>query len=304
MPSVSRYEFCVLFSRFGLEAGDVLPTIAIGVLLVPGTACWRLHGSGVQFFLPPTDLFCIVQGQYVQLLVQLRSQQHLREEKAGLSLLGSRGVQLHAEGANNKREEQLRRACARLELELGIALGRWLQPVCLYEVCCRSVALPVPPPGWPVCALATCSLTWPLAICDVLAWQLNCMLPCWLARCLAGPASLFWPTNSLPTVRPRVLQTRAGDDVLTSDLVALPVVLLLAGEREEWVSGHEQYDAALREVATMVCRDEERTIQVCCCCGCCCFAAVVVASLLLLLLCCLLHCVCKVYNRNAATAAP
>ena len=63
------------------------------------------------------------QGRYVELLVQLRSQQQLRKEKAGLSLLGRQGVELHAEGANSKREDQLQKACANLERELGIPLG-------------------------------------------------------------------------------------------------------------------------------------------------------------------------------------
>ena len=78
-------------------------------------------------YVPSTEAFCpwalLLQAKYVELLVQLRSQQQLRQEKAGLSLLGSQGVQLHAEGSNSKREEQLQKACAKLEQDLGIRLG-------------------------------------------------------------------------------------------------------------------------------------------------------------------------------------
>lgn len=68
-------------------------------------------------------LFPWVQAKYVAQLVQLRSQQGMRKGKAGLSLLGNQGVQLHAEGANSKREEQLQTTCARWETKLGIQLG-------------------------------------------------------------------------------------------------------------------------------------------------------------------------------------
>ena len=47
----------------------------------------------------------------------------MRKGKAGISLLGTQGVQLHAEGANSKREEQLQTTCARWETRLGIPLG-------------------------------------------------------------------------------------------------------------------------------------------------------------------------------------
>ncbi len=71
----------------------------------------------------PAFLRACVQARYVELLVQLRSQLQLRKEKAGLSLMGSQGVQLHAEGGNDQREKQLRKGCATLEEKLQIPLG-------------------------------------------------------------------------------------------------------------------------------------------------------------------------------------
>lgn len=66
-----------------------------------------------------------VQARYVELLLQLRSQVKLRKQKAGLSLMGSQGLELHAEGSNDKREKRLQEACAKLEAdpELNIPLG-------------------------------------------------------------------------------------------------------------------------------------------------------------------------------------
>ena len=41
----------------------------------------------------------------------------------------------------------------------------------------------------------------------------------------------------------------------------LPTLAQFAGERENWRPGHERYDAALRELAAKVCREEECTVQ-------------------------------------------
>lgn len=86
-------------------------------IVLHGCALLRSHAC------PPARLPPCVQARYVELLVQLRSQQRLRMEKAGLSLLGSQGVQLHAEGGNDAREKQLRKGCAKLEEKLSISLG-------------------------------------------------------------------------------------------------------------------------------------------------------------------------------------
>lgn len=69
-----------------------------------------------------------LQAQYVQLLLQLRSQQQLRIQKAGLSLLGPQGLQFYAEGGNNRRAAQLQRACANLEMDLNMTRAVPLPP--------------------------------------------------------------------------------------------------------------------------------------------------------------------------------
>ena len=80
-----------------------------------------------------------LQAQYVQLLLQLRLQQQLHIQKAGLSLQGPQGLQLYAEGGNHRRAAQLQRACAKLEMDLNIPLGAcWPARPCHYS--------------WPACS--------------------------------------------------------------------------------------------------------------------------------------------------------
>jgi hypothetical protein len=78
-----------------------------------------------------------MQARYAEQLVQLQCQQELRKQKDGLSLLqrGARGADMHAEGSDAKREEQLQRACVKLEHKLGISLGAPL-PI---SACCKLV---------------------------------------------------------------------------------------------------------------------------------------------------------------------
>ena len=65
----------------------------------------------------------LLQARYVQLRMQLSSQEQLRQQKAGLSLLGPRSLELHAEGNNAERETKLRMACIKLATKLGLGLS-------------------------------------------------------------------------------------------------------------------------------------------------------------------------------------
>lgn len=97
------------------------------VLLVPVCslaalyAGWPLH---CPVHLPSHQLVVAsLQARYVEKLAQYTSQVELRQQKMGLSLLRGRGVDLHAEGGNNKREEELLRACIKHEIKLNIGVG-------------------------------------------------------------------------------------------------------------------------------------------------------------------------------------
>ena len=62
----------------------------------------------------------------MEALVALRSQEALRREKTGLSLLlaGSLGVQVHSAGSDDKKLLQRRSKVAKLELQLNIPMGK------------------------------------------------------------------------------------------------------------------------------------------------------------------------------------
>ena len=69
----------------------------------------------------------------MEALVALRSQEALRREKTGLSLLlaGSLGVQVHSAGSDDKKLLQRRSKVAKLELQLDIPMGK----LCAAECC-------------------------------------------------------------------------------------------------------------------------------------------------------------------------
>lgn len=126
----------------------------------------QLIGCDPLHFLPtlPASVPTQVQARYVELLVQIRSQARLRQEKAGLSLMGAQGVQLHAEGGNDARERRLQKACAALETKLEIPIGGCCRLACLIAV------LLCQPADWPTCTVRYLHAPW-VAYCPL------CCLP-------------------------------------------------------------------------------------------------------------------------------
>ena len=99
----------------------------------------------------------MLQGRCVQALHELRSLEMIRREKGGLSLLlpGSLGVQVHSAGSDEKKLQQLRLKTAKLELQVGVPLGKFRRrAVCIEEQMHPGHLPPFDWPGWKSCVRA------------------------------------------------------------------------------------------------------------------------------------------------------